>query len=368
MKRTLTITCTLLAVVLMLAGSARAEISIEYLGSFDMAAAGFDETQIAFVPANSTRVSGAPNIGYDTLVSWSDGLNWGRMVKEYRIPDVGDLAKTTSDAIPQVGAVSTSDGGTSISDAANIAGITVFEDKVWNLQRWSNNPSFAGALTPGYNGAGLPAGYVAQTLPDPTADDYAVDGGGFASKRDDTLAYMTFPFQGTRVRLHTATRDGGGWDTQNEFYFDTTGVNENQWPLEYAVLEGKGYYVLYNANDSGGHVNAAKLLLYDSTDFKNQGGGDADGKLATAPTLTLDIDALIGGGVGWLDDNSYLTDLAYDPTTNRLYATERHSYGTDAQRQIARVHVFQVPEPATMGLLGLGFAGMAALRRRRRRS
>ena len=56
--------------------------------------------------------------------------------------------------------------------------------------------------------------------------------------------------------------------------------------------------------------------------------------------------------------------LAFNADGSTLYVSNstKDDFGSGD-----RVFIFRmVPEPATMGLLGLGFAGMAVLRRRRR--
>ena len=68
-------------------------------------------------------------------------------------------------------------------------------------------------------------------------------------------------------------------------------------------------------------------------------------------------------------DNT-LRFIARDPNVSAgtsVYAQfYNDEYGDDVDRRPELI-VTSTPEPATMGLLGLGFAGMAALRRRRRK-
>ena len=71
-------------------------------------------------------------------------------------------------------------------------------------------------------------------------------------------------------------------------------------------------------------------------------------------------------------------DITYDNGTDPALASYARGLGFSEDGKVlfvarnagdgapARVFIMEIPEPATMGLLGLGFAGMAALRRRRR--
>ena len=55
--------------------------------------------------------------------------------------------------------------------------------------------------------------------------------------------------------------------------------------------------------------------------------------------------------------------LVFSPDGTTLYVSNEGDGGSGSSN---RVFQFIIPEPATMGMLGLGFAGLAALRRRRK--
>ncbi len=85
---------------------------------------------------------------------------------------------------------------------------------------------------------------------------------------------------------------------------------------------------------------------------------------------TIDVTGLIKWALGqdaaysdYAQSDDHLSILLRDDTGEyvRFYSKEG-----DIDKA-ARLVITQVPEPATMGLLGLGFAGMAAMRRRRRK-
>ena len=116
---------------------------------------------------------------------------------------------------------------------------------------------------------------------------------------------------------------------------------------------GDGFY------EEGTGVSAVTRWLADQTVSADAGDH----------MYTIDVTGLIKWALG--QDNDYSDYAQSDDHLSILLRmsddyVQFYSKEGDIDKA-ARLVITQVPEPATMGLLGLGFAGMAAMRRRRRR-
>ncbi len=397
MKKTLAITCGLLAVAL-LAVPASADLSVVYEGSFNLprtntAFAHIDiayyyPRHMAFVPDGTTRPDwgGTPAVTGPSLVIHYDG-HGDNLNVVFEFNELPTLSKTSAGLLAASGLPNTS-GGTEYGSIR----IPSYVDSAGNF--WDTGPSSAaqgmnvlsdpdpGAFVLGSSTGGTPAsnetGWYHQgvlgryqnggvvRLGDGAGGDYSADGsaigahfllgsmngvGGGAGYNcyvsDNVRTSATAPeiTSSLMFAVYRADFDDGVMDMD---YIRDTGGSEHVVMRHYSATPSRP-----DADDN--------LNIYV---FPSGTTGDVvrDGYAINIGAMATEKDS--GPGAGWIASDSGgsgVQAIAVDWENSQLYVLDHKYYD-------ARVHVFTfTPEPATMGLLGLGFAGMAALRRRRRK-
>ena len=372
MRKQLTITCTLLTVAL-LAGSAPAAVTMTYDGSFDVAS-GYYGKGLAFVPDGVGNGDRPVSVTGPTVLTTSTHSNG--FMKEWYIPAL--LKTGPANSATQV---TTANGGTYVDVLKTLAGsnnpdsLAVMGSNIWAMQGYLGDGAI-GLIKMGTNEV-WSAGNTGVSRVQPTGYTAKYGGGGLADKWDETdtlLSTSWYPenpdpdngVYGSRIYVSKAAKGDPTVGDANVFDWTVTSDIFNFWvsaddynydldsdfDIEYVEVGGTKYYVMSSGDT---HADSAKLMFFNASTT----GDDA------TPDFTIDVSSDIAGGVGWFHStNGGLKDFAYDKANNQLYLFDTTTGVSPAG---GRIHVFTlVPEPATMGLLGLGFAGMAALRRRRR--
>ena len=377
------------AVALLSAAAVQAALTdLEYQGSFSVASGHYGDA-LVYVPDGAGSNDRPTPVTGPTIITTGSHSSTD-YVKEFKL-DVA-LVKTgapnAATQVPPGGALG--QGGTYVDNLGELAsdfGISsgcLMNEVIWGYKgRDQSGPRGMGLIKLGTNeswSTGPPkltgiTRHQPYGKPVPNAE---YTGEGTATKWDETDTIIGAPWgyqepdpgvdEGWRVYVSKYVQGAGGaggdphvysWTCTGifDFYVQSPDGNNYGSPydrmrnhnLEYVQFQGKKYYVLANILNQ---AESAKMMFFDAA----TAGSDA------TPALTIDVESDISGGVGWFMATSAIADLTYDGDKT-LYMLDTGGGGNGGY-----VHVFRmVPEPATVGLLSLGFLGLAALRRRRRR-
>ena len=428
MKRTLTITCTLLAVVLMLAGSAVADVVGPPISLRTGGVAGGPMLLDTIHAFQGYSPGGSSDLGYNTDTGRLYAMDTYshrevvRMDSDYEyekgqtVIDAGTGRITTNtngywykgavsggvDAWTSGGArmgvtydpyMVTNDGENSYSGIVTYAEIKGGADWLECVAQTGTDEigqMNEGTVTSRINTTGVVT-YVALSAPSSFEHWYGLEMDRFKGQftpdndahgeRKVSRYFMgmgDYSFTSVIVVHANAARDTEptttAWGTRTAGRRD----NSDTQSLLISTTDFAGLVPLID--DTGGDMaqNPVTGDLY----FLSKSGADETYQAylsAIRPTIPDDSDEAMSFEVVDLDpdtDNTYLAlssfhgDLAggvgltFNGDGKVLYISVGNVPGVEGAVQA--VYALDVPEPATMGLLGLGFAGMAALRRRRR--